>query len=441
MGRPGAMVNIAGTTPVDDPEYRYRMPTVYGKIEGRGNGIKTVVPNISDVALSLKRDAGEVNKFFGCELGSQTTYNADSDRAIVNGAHTDAVLQQLVHKYIELFVLCPNCRLPETEYKIKSGCIYHKCMACGAKEMVDMSHKLTTYILAQDKKEKQDAKKAGKDKKKDKKEKKKDKKDDSGSDEDKKKEKKDKKKDKKDSKKDKKDKKKEKKSKDEDNYLEDAVSGGKGDDYGDDDSDPTETVDDANAMGESICFIFCFSGAFNAMLSDNLTISLHPVLQTYAALAVEATKKFLLDNPDASPSAIAEKVVNEQMASGLKSQDRIHIFIRAAFTVDFFKQKQVEKHAPTISKITQGKTVMERHLISACEFLCAEKPKNFAVILKQLFDEEVLEEDTIFEWAGEGRTDYTLESVDEEHRAQMRAEAEPVVVWLQEDDSSDEDSD
>mmetsp|Transcript_2128 Transcript_2128/g.4583 ORF Transcript_2128/g.4583 Transcript_2128/m.4583 type:complete len:408 (-) Transcript_2128:149-1372(-) len=407
MGRPGAMVNIAGTTPVDDPEYRYRMPTVYGKIEGRGNGIKTVVPNILDVALSLKRDAGEVNKFFGCELGSQTTYNADSDRAIVNGAHTDAVLQQLVHKYIELFVLCPNCRLPETEYKIKSGCIYHKCMACGAKEMVDMSHKLTTYILAQDKKEKQDAKKAGKDKKKDKKEKKKDKKDDSGSDEDKKKEKKDKKKDKKDSKKDKKDKKKEKKSKDEDNYLENAVSGGKGDDYGDDDSDPTETVDDDNAM----------------------------------ALAVAATKKFLLDNPDASPSAIAEKVVNEQMASGLKSQDRIHIFIRAAFTVDFFKQKQVEKHAPTISKITRGKTVMERHLISACEFLCAEKPKNFAVILKQLFDEEVLEEDTIFEWAGEGRTDYTLESVDEEHRAQMRAEAEPVVVWLQEDDSSDEDSD
>lgn len=129
------------------------------------------------------------------------------------------------------------------------------------------------------------------------------------------------------------------------------------------------------------------------------------------------------------------------MASGLKSQDRIHIFIRSAFTIDFFKQKQVEKHAPTIAKITQGKTVMERHLISACEFLCAEKPKNFAVILKQLFDEEILEEDTIFEWAGEGRTDYTLESVDEEHRAQMRAEAEPVVVWLQEDDSSDEDSD
>ena len=153
MGRPGQIVNISGTTPVDDPEYRYKMPTVYGKIEGKGNGIKTVIPNISDVGLSLHRDAGEVNKFFGCELGAQTTYNTETDRAVVNGAHTDQVLQQMVHKYIELFVLCPNCRLPETEYKIKSGMIYHKCAACGNKDAVDMTHKLCTYILAQDKSE------------------------------------------------------------------------------------------------------------------------------------------------------------------------------------------------------------------------------------------------------------------------------------------------
>jgi len=158
------------------------------------------------------------------------------------------------------------------------------------------------------------------------------------------------------------------------------------------------------------------------------------------ALAVEATKKFLSDNPDATPAAISDKVANEQMASGLKSQDRIHIFVRAAFTTDFFKTKQVAKNAPSISKITQGKTVMERHLISACECLCADEPKKFAVLLKQLYDEDILEEDTIMEWAGEGRTDYTLDSVDEEQRSAMRAEADPVVTWLQED-SSDEESD
>lgn len=396
MGRPGAIINIAGTTPVDDPEYRYKMPTVFGKLEGRGNGSKTVIPNITAVGQSLHRDPGEVNKFFGCELGAQTTYSVETDRAVVNGHHTDKALQDIMHKYIEAFVVCPNCRLPETEYKIKSGVIFHKCAACGAKDMVDMTHKLCNYILAQDKKAKADAKKADKKKKKGKK--------DGDSDgEEKKKEKKEKKsKDKKKEKKSK-DKKKEKKSKEEDVEKDD-------DSYGSEEEDnaPTEHVDDANAM----------------------------------ALAVEATKKFLSEEADAmSPNAIAEKVVNEQMASGLRSQDKIHIFILAAFTPDFFKYKQVEKHAPTIAKITQGKTVMERHLISACEGLCANKPKNFAVLIKQLFDEEVLEEDTIFEWAGEGRTDYTLDSVDEDQRCNMRAEAEPVVVWLQEDDSSDEDSD
>ena len=162
--RGGMIINIAGTTPVDDPEYRYKMPAVFGKIEGSGNGIKTAIPNISDVATSLHRDPGEVNKFFGTELGAQTRYNADTDRAIVNGAHTDAVLQDLMHRYIEKFVLCPTCGLPETDYKIKSGVIWHKCAACGAKEMVDMGHKLCNYILAEDKKGGKKGKKADKDK-------------------------------------------------------------------------------------------------------------------------------------------------------------------------------------------------------------------------------------------------------------------------------------
>lgn len=174
--RGGAIINIAGTTPVDDPEYRYKMPAVFGKIEGRGNGIKTVIPNIDDVALSLHRNPAEVNKFFGCELGAQTSYAVETSRAVVNGAHTDATLQSLMHRYIENFVICPNCRLPETEYKIKGDCIYHRCAACGSKDMLDMNHKLTTFILAQDKK----AKKATKGKKGKKEEKLREKKKDSG---------------------------------------------------------------------------------------------------------------------------------------------------------------------------------------------------------------------------------------------------------------------
>lgn len=409
MPSPGAIVNIAGTTPVDDPEYRYKMPTVYGKIEGRGNGIKTVIPNISDVALSLHRPPGEVCKFFGCELGAQTTYSAETDRAVVNGAHTDLVLQDLIHRYIENFVLCPQCSLPETEYRIKNDCIFHKCAACGAKEMVNMSHKLCTYILAQAKKAKKEAKSKDKKTKKDKDKKEKKKKSDKGdSDEDKKKKKKDKKK---------KDKEKKGKSssaaKERENggHLEDAIFGKEEDGIAegvDDHSvDSAAGVDDAGAM----------------------------------LLAVEATKKYMEENPSASADAISEVVVNQQMASALKSHDKVHIFVRAAITPAFFTNKEVEKHAPVLIKIINGNPIMERHLIAAAEMLCAGKPKNFPVLIKQLYDEDVLEEDTILEWAGEGRNDYTLDELDEETRAMLRGEAEPVVVWLQEADSDDSDED
>ena len=47
---PGAIVNIAGSTPIDDPEYRYKMPLPFGKIEGRGNGIKTNVSNCVEIS-------------------------------------------------------------------------------------------------------------------------------------------------------------------------------------------------------------------------------------------------------------------------------------------------------------------------------------------------------------------------------------------------------
>jgi hypothetical protein len=274
--------------------------------------------------------------------------------------------------------------------------------------MVDMSHKLCTYILAQDKKAKKEAKSKSKKEGKSDKKKGKKTKDGSGSDEDGKKKKK------KTSKKDKKEKKKDKKEKsdaaDGSNHLEAAIFGKKSDSFeGDDDEEEASLasepgVDDAGAL----------------------------------LLAVEATRKYLEENPDASADDIIEVVTNQQMASALKAHDKVHIFVRAAITPMFFKNNVVEKYAPVIEKLTKGKPLMERHVIAALEGICVDKPKNFPVLIKQFYDEDSLEEDTILEWAAEGRNEYTLDEVDEETRATLRGEAEPVVVWLQDADSGSE---
>ena len=90
------------------------MPKLISKVEGRGNGIKTCIPNMVDIAKALARPASYTTKYFGCELGAQTTFNEDSGRAIVNGAHTAQVLSGLLEGFINRFVQCGSCKNPET---------------------------------------------------------------------------------------------------------------------------------------------------------------------------------------------------------------------------------------------------------------------------------------------------------------------------------------
>lgn len=152
---------------VDDKFYRYKMPSLQTKIEGKGNGIKTVIPNMSDVSRALSRPPTYPTKFFGCELGAQTTFDEKADRYIVNGAHDATRLRELLDAFIDKFVLCAECKNPETDLIItpRTEDIFRDCKACGARTGVDMRHKLTTFIVKNPpKKLKKDKKAKGADK-------------------------------------------------------------------------------------------------------------------------------------------------------------------------------------------------------------------------------------------------------------------------------------
>lgn len=132
---------------VADPFYRYKMERLQSKIEGKGNGIKTVVANLSSVAASLARPPAYVIKYFGFELGAQTNTNPADDRWIINGAHEASKLQDHLDGFINKFVLCKSCKNPETEINIKDGHILLDCKACGQRTAVDLRQKLSGYII------------------------------------------------------------------------------------------------------------------------------------------------------------------------------------------------------------------------------------------------------------------------------------------------------
>ena len=156
-----ALQNI-GAANSDDAFYRYKMPKMITKIEGRGNGIKTNIVNMVDIAKALARPASYTTKYFGCELGAQSKFDEKTGTSHVNGAHDTAKLAGLLENFIKKYVQCYGCRNPETEILItKSQMIQLNCAACGFVSDVDMRDKLTTFII----KNPPEAKKGSKDKK------------------------------------------------------------------------------------------------------------------------------------------------------------------------------------------------------------------------------------------------------------------------------------
>jgi len=128
-----------------DIHYRYKMPKLAAKVEGSGNGIKTVIVNMNAIAKALNRPPAYVTKFFGIELGAIVSMHKNEH--IVNGSHDADKLLLHLYAFIKKFVLCPKCSNPETDLSVVGKQIHQKCIACGYQGLISSTHKLTSYII------------------------------------------------------------------------------------------------------------------------------------------------------------------------------------------------------------------------------------------------------------------------------------------------------
>lgn len=127
---------IRGMFPIDDPSYRYQMPILTIKHEGRIGGTKTRLTNLTEIADSICRPEEYIMKYITNKL-SCASYIKESSY-ILQGTFTLDQIRDTLYLYIHEYVLCPTCKLPETVLSYsKSKCILsHKCAACGTKNEI-----------------------------------------------------------------------------------------------------------------------------------------------------------------------------------------------------------------------------------------------------------------------------------------------------------------
>ena len=122
-------LNINGDS--NDPFYRYKMPLLISLKAGRGNGCFTILENLPDVTEAFNHPASIVFKYMGSVLGSNTTESKWS----ITGHYTNEELIDILYQYINSFVMCPNCNIPEllpsVEGKKKNKKLILSCSACG----------------------------------------------------------------------------------------------------------------------------------------------------------------------------------------------------------------------------------------------------------------------------------------------------------------------
>ncbi|KAL9645721.1 hypothetical protein ABK040_003453 [Willaertia magna] len=140
-----SIVNIPKS--IQDQHYRYKREVLQVKIEGQGNGKKTVIVNMENVADQLKIPAEYAIKYFGLELAAST--KVKNDRAIINGEYDQNRVEAVLENFIAKFILCQKCNLPELDYKVKSNKqpITTCCRACGHLGQIDTTEKLYNTIV------------------------------------------------------------------------------------------------------------------------------------------------------------------------------------------------------------------------------------------------------------------------------------------------------
>lgn len=385
-----------------DPFYRYKMPLIQSKVEGRGNGIKTAIVNLPEVARALGRPTSYLIKYFGYELGAQT----NEERNLVNGTHNANELQDSLDGFILKFVLCPKCKNPETQIQIKDkNILLRNCQACGYIADIDPRHKLSSYIL----KNPPDGAKGGK------------------------------------------------KGKKSATATANVVGGGKSisdiasGQANEDGLQPLATEDDDDALTKKI------NAEAAALGNDTIEVNDDDWAVDMSKEAIEARARELealsLNDGQSKFNDLGEWLLNKAKDSKddlpsdveiykkiaeldiIESPETIQVLAQVLFDDDILEQ--IDEHLGLLAKLIDHNEKSEKAFLGGLErYLGLENPSLIPVlpkVLVKVYDKDLISEEVILEWGSKVSKKYVPKDVSKK----VRKAAKPFINWLKEADEED----
>ncbi len=109
---------------------RFEIP----KIQGHAEGTKTILTNLQQIASYLRRDQNHLLKFLLKELA--TSGAIKNNRVILQRKISSAKINEKIQDYAKEFVICKECKKPDTELIKDKRFTFVHCLACGAKHSV-----------------------------------------------------------------------------------------------------------------------------------------------------------------------------------------------------------------------------------------------------------------------------------------------------------------
>lgn len=109
---------------------RFELQEVKSMIQGN----KTIISNFSSIIGQIRREPEHLLKFLLRELA--TPGNIDGPRLVLGRKISSKLIQQKVDEYVKIFVLCHDCKKPDTKLIKEDKILSIKCMACGAKHPI-----------------------------------------------------------------------------------------------------------------------------------------------------------------------------------------------------------------------------------------------------------------------------------------------------------------